>query len=244
MRIAIVADIHSNLEAFETVLEDIETQNVDRTICLGDITGYNANPNECIEIVRKKGIDSIMGNHDAACSGLETPWFFRSAARTAAVWTSEVLTEENRHFLRDLIPEINLNGVCLGVHGSPTSRDEYIFDWLDAMRQLQFLKERNVSICFFGHSHLPSFFSERGAHGKIEHRKPFILQPDNHYFINFGSVGQPRDSDPRTAYGIVEVNDQITIEFCRLEYDIETTCRKIKEANLPEQLARRLLIGK
>ncbi len=243
MRIAVLTDIHSNLEAFQAVLADIEKQDIVRTICLGDIAGYNANPNECIEIVRKKRIDSIMGNHDAVCCRLEEPWFFRSAAKAAAVWTAGVLTKENQEFLRQLPNEVYFNSVCFGVHGSPTGRDEYMYDWLDAVRHLQILEDRKVKICFFGHSHIPSFFSETGMHARIEYGKKLPLSRGAYYFINFGSVGQPRDSDPRAAYGIVEFaesDDRIRIEFRRVAYDIDTACRKIEESNLPDQLSRRL----
>ncbi len=196
MRIAVISDIHSNLEAFQAVLDDIEGHGADRVICLGDVTGYNANPNECVEIVRQKSIDCIMGNHDAACSGLEEPWFFRSVAKSAAIWTADNLTEDNQQFLRQLPEQIQLNAISCGVHGSPMSRDEYIYDWLDASRHFQHLNKRKFRVCFFGHTHFPSLFSEHPSRIDVDYGQKVKLSTNTCHFINFGSVGQPRDSDP------------------------------------------------
>lgn len=244
MRIALIADLHSNLEATTAVLNEIDRRAPDKILCLGDLTGYNANPNEVVDLVRERQIPTIMGNHDAAVCGLEDPWFFRSAAKRAIEWQVEQLRDDNRRWLAALPEQIQFAGHCLGVHGSPSSRDDYIIDWLDAMRQLEYLNGReNIKVCFFGHSHRPSFFSEKGttnpSNGSAEH----TLHPSNRYFINPGAVGQPRDRDPRAAFGIYD-SDRMHFEFCRVEYELETTARKIAMVGLPNDLARRLAKGK
>ena len=244
MLIAIIADPHANLEAVTAVMAEIDRRRPDRILCLGDLTGYNANPNEVVEIIRDRNIPTIMGNHDAAVCGLEDPWFFRAIAKRAVQWQLQELREGNRQWLSRVPEQIALNGTCLGVHGSPASRDEYIVDWLDAMRQLEFLNGRDISVCFFGHSHRASFFSEHGNNVAIRPAPGVIkLQPGNRYFINPGALGQPRDRDPRAAFGLFDT-DQMTFEFCRVEYDIDTCMRKIIKAGLPRELARRLKKGK
>ncbi|HIJ73259.1 MAG TPA: metallophosphoesterase, partial [Candidatus Hydrogenedentes bacterium] len=162
MLVAIIADLHANLEAVEAVFREIDRRNPDKVFCLGDLTGYNSDPNEVVDIVRERDIPTIMGNHDAAVCGLEDPWFFRASAKKAIEWQFEQLRDDNKRWLARSPEQITFNKTCLGVHGSPGSRDDYIIDWLDAMRQLEFLNGRDVQVCFFGHSHRPSFFSEKG----------------------------------------------------------------------------------
>ncbi len=243
MRLAIISDVHGNLEAFRAVLDAIDKVGVDEIYHLGDIVGYNANPNECVDLMREREINAIMGNHDAAACGLEDPVFFRSAAKKAALWTRDVLRDDVREFLKGLPDEITFNSACLGVHGSPMSRDDYIIDWLDAMRQLEYLNGRPVDICFFGHSHKVSLFSERGTQHSLDVTCRHRLDANNRYFINPGAVGQPRDKDPRAAYCILDT-ESFSVDFGRAEYDVDLTCKKIREAGLPKQLARRLYQGK
>lgn len=244
MRSAIIADLHANLEALQAVLKEIDGRGVDAIYCLGDLTGYNANPNEVIDIIRERRIPTLMGNHDAAICGIEDPWFFRASAKIAVQWQSEVLREDNRRWLAAVPEHLPIYDSCLGVHGSPASRDEYIVDWLDAMRQLEFLNGRGITLCFFGHSHRASFFSE---HGAILAGTPgpgmFQIERGNRYFINPGALGQPRDADPRAAFGIFDT-DSLTFEFCRVDYDIETCMRRVIQAGLPKELAYRLRAGK
>jgi diadenosine tetraphosphatase ApaH/serine/threonine PP2A family protein phosphatase len=243
MRFAVVADIHSNLEAFQAVLEEIDRIGVDQIFSLGDIVGYNANPNECVDIIRERGVLSVLGNHDAAICGLEDAWFFRAAARRAVDWTQERLRDEHKEFLKELPEEMSFDSVYLGVHGSPTSKDDYIIDWLDAMRQLEYLEGRSIDICFFGHSHRPAIFSEKGSNHSLDTAKVHTLGLDNRYFINPGAVGQPRDKDWRAAFCIVD-SERMTVELHRVPYDIDTCCEKLREAGLPHELARRLRKGK
>ena len=245
MRSAIIADLHANLEAATAVFSEIDRRKPDKTISLGDLTGYNANPNEVVDMIREREIPTIMGNHDAACCGLEDPWFFRSAARKVVEWHFEQLRDDNKRWLASCPEQIVFRGNCLGVHGSPNSRDDYMIDWLDAMRQMEFLNGREIQVCFFGHSHRPSFFSEKGSveihteNGSVLHK----LHPANRYFLNPGAVGQPRDRDPRAAFGIFD-SEKLTFEFVRVDYDIATAQQKIMQAGLPPELARRLAKGK
>ncbi len=244
MLIAIIADLHANLEATQAVFKEIDRRKPDKILCLGDLVGYNANPNEVIDIIREREIPTVMGNHDAAVCGLEDPWFFRAAAKRAIEWQTEQIRDDNRRWLFACPEDIQFSGFCLGVHGSPSSRDDYIIDWLDAMRQLEYLNGReHVRICFFGHSHRPSFFSEKGNTNSVSTTPLRQLHPANRYFINPGAVGQPRDRDPRAAFGLFDT-DKMTMEFCRVEYDIESCANKILRANLPLELARRLHKGK
>lgn len=243
MRIAIVADLHANLEAATAVFSEIDRRGIDRIFCLGDLTGYNANPNEVLDLVRERNIPTLMGNHDAAVCGLEDPWFFRAAAKKAIEWQAEVLRDEHRQWLIRAPEQMVFNRICLGVHGSPSSRDDYIIDWLDAMRQVEFLNGRDIRICFFGHSHRPTFYSEKGNGNDIPTDTPLSIRPGMRYFINPGAVGQPRDHDSRAAFGIYD-SEQSTFEFVRVPYDIETCARRILQAGLPPELAKRLSKGK
>lgn len=242
MQIAIIADLHANLEATQAVFKELDKRKPDKTVCLGDLTGYNANPNEVIDMVREREIPTIMGNHDAAVCGLEDPWFFRAAAKQVIEWQIDQLRDDHRRWLASCPEQIVFRGNCLGVHGSPSSRDDYIIDWLDAMRQLEYLNGRDVQICFFGHSHRPSFFSEKG-NTTTSNSNIRQLHASNRYFVNPGAVGQPRDRDPRAAFGIFDT-DKMTFEFIRVDYDIDGCARKILAAGLPLELARRLSKGK
>jgi predicted phosphodiesterase len=243
MQVAIVADLHANLEAASEVFKEIDRRKPDRVVCLGDLTGYNANPNEVVDMVRERDIPTVMGNHDAAVCGLEDPWFFRASAKKAIEWQYDQLREDNRKWLSSCPEEITFRGCYLGVHGSPSSRDDYIIDWLDAMRQLEFVNGRDINVCFFGHSHRASFFSEKGNSGTTNPSNVRQLHPSNRYFINPGAVGQPRDRDPRAAFGLFDM-EKMTFEFCRVEYDIEACQKKILAVGLPPELARRLSKGK
>jgi len=243
MLIGIIADLHANLEATLAVFGELDKVGPDEIICLGDLAGYNANPNEVIDIVRERRIRLVMGNHDAVACGMEEPWFFNSKARKAVNWHAKCLRKDNKKWLATAQEQVPFHETCLGVHGSPGNRDDYIMDWLDAMRQVEFLNGTNVTVCFFGHSHHASLFSERGNAAQSGASNRYSLDGGNRYLINPGSVGQPRDGDPRAAYGLFDT-DAMTFEFRRVEYDIVTAAKKIIEAGLPIELARRLAKGK
>ncbi len=243
MLIAVISDLHSNLEATLAVFAEIDKRKPDGIVCLGDLTGYNANPNEVLDEVRGRNIPCIMGNHDAACCGLEDPWFFRAAAKRVIQWQNRILRDEHKEYLKNLNEQVAFFNECLGVHGSPGHRDDYIIDWLDAMRQVEHIDKAKRRICFFGHSHRQAFFSDKGATELTGQQDIYHLHPMNKYFLNPGAVGQPRDRDPRAAFMFFET-ERMTVEYCRVEYDIETTQRRIIEAGLPSELAKRLAKGK
>ncbi|NIA16370.1 MAG: metallophosphoesterase [Nitrospiraceae bacterium] len=243
MLIAVIADLHANLEATRAVFGAVDALAPDAVVCLGDVAGYNANPNEVIDIIRERRIRTLMGNHDAAACGLEEPWFFNSKAQAAIEWQAGVLRDDNRDWLRGLPPHIDLNEYFLCVHGAPANRDDYILDWLDAMRQFESLNDTPVKACFFGHSHRVTAIAEKGSASNEDNPKRCLIAQDNRYFLNPGSVGQPRDGNPLAAFGLLN-SDEMTFDFHRVEYDIETTAQKIVDAGLPLALARRLSRGK
>ena len=237
---ALISDVHANLEALEAVLQAIDGQRVGRILCLGDVVGYGASPVQCLELVRERCELVLLGNHDSAASGGPEAARFNPNARAAALWTSRVLTAEHRDFLRGL-PLVQRVDSFWTVHASPASPRswEYIFDRFDAEPQFQFFAEAS---CFLGHTHQPAVF-ERSPSGCISlppsrHR----LDPDRRYIVNVGSVGQPRDRDPRACFLILHEGAG-EIEFVRVPYDIAGAQQKIRDAHLPGVLATRLATG-
>lgn len=242
MKIAVISDIHANAEALDRVLLELEQRNVENTICLGDIVGYNADPNPCSDRVKQAGIPSLLGNHDAVACGLEEPWGFNVVALTAALWTRNQLTEENKAFLRELPDQQVMNSSFVAVHGAPSDRDTYLFSMEDLRPEFDYLREYEVPLCFFGHTHCQGIFSEEGpqAPGADGH---FRLEEGKLFFVNPGSVGQPRDGDARAAFAIYDT-DLRDVELIRVEYDKKTTAEKISQAGLPMFLAERLMMGR
>ena len=243
MLLGVIADLHANLEATCAVLQKLDKVRPASIICLGDVTGYYANPNEVIEILRERDIPIVLGNHDAAVCGLDEPWFFNENAQAAIHWQRANTKREHIEWLRSAAGELRVNWETLAVHGAPGNRDDYILDWLDSMRYVDYLVTAQVRVCLFGHSHRPCIFGDRGIQPKPNQNGAFVLNPHNRYFVNPGSVGQPRDRDSRAAFGLYET-DNNTFEFCRVEYDIEKTMARTLEAGLPPKLAYRLAKGK
>lgn len=241
MKYAIISDIHANLEALEIALAEIEKHNVDAIICLGDVVGYNANPNECCDRLRELEIPTILGNHDAVACGLEEPWGFNSVALNAAMWTREHLTEENIEWLRSL-PDVQKFDGFLAVHGSPTNRNSYLFTWEDIVPHVNYVKEQNCSLCFFGHTHSPGIFSADGVYTVGDDFK-FALGNGKVFFVNPGSVGQPRDGDPRASFGIIDT-DTNEYQLVRISYPIKQAADRINDEGLPAVLAERLFLGR
>lgn len=243
MRIAVIADIHSNLEALQAVLERIHALNIDELVCLGDIVGYNANPNECVDILRSEEIQSVLGNHDACASGLEEPYRFNALARRAVFWTRKHLTEENRSFLMDL-PREKRRHDCFLFHGSIHDTNRYLLSRGDAEDNFQSLAglPGAVKLGLFGHTHVRTAFIDH--RGIISQELPLelSLSPEKRYLINPGSVGQPRDGDPRASF-LVYDRDARMVLFFRVEYDIKRCQDRILQAGLPPYLAERLEWG-
>lgn len=240
MKYAIIADIHANLEALQVVLEDIKTQKCTHIACLGDVVGYNANPKECLDIVRGMNIPVVKGNHDEYCSTENDLEGFNPHAAEAINWTRDQLTVDDRQWLRDL-KYIRLVTSFTLVHATldQPQRWGYVFDKLAAAASFTY---QNTSICFFGHTHVPlAFVRDSQVRGGTYSK--FKIEPGKKYFINVGSVGQSRDGVPKATYVVFDMQEG-TIELRRLDYDIPLTQKKILEAGLPPRLAERLALGR
>lgn len=244
MRYAIISDIHSNLEALEVVLQEIDRLGVDRTVSLGDLVGYNANPNECVRILRDRGVSSLMGNHDAAACGLEDPVDFNPIARSAVLWTRNALEPEIRDLLERLPEEGNLNEEFRLAHGSLLHRDHYLASHNEVMQNIRRMQEADpeIRVLFFGHTHIQIAFAYDGETLDVVSSPTFSIRDDRLYLINPGSVGQPRDRDPRCGF-LLFCEEAQTVEFIRLSYDVRACSEKIITAGLPRVLADRLHTG-
>lgn len=239
----ILSDIHGNLEALEAVLADAEGR-YDCILCLGDLVGYGADPNAVTEWVREEAAAVVRGNHDRACSGSESLEYFNPHARAAAIWTRRALTPENRQYLTQLqrgpLRIEEPLGQFLLVHGSPVDEDQYLSNMDDGA-----LMEGHLELpaTFFGHTHVQGGFRLAPAGiARIRRDRPLTLEDGYHYLINPGAVGQPRDGDPRAAYALYSIEDQ-TVDYRRVEYDVQSASAKIRAAGLPEVLALRLFEG-
>lgn len=240
MTTAILSDIHGNVEALEAVLAEIDRRRPDRIICLGDIVGYGASPNECLAQVRSRCETVLLGNHDAAASGGPEAARFNIYARVAAEWTMKTLTRDNREYLQRL-PLTATHDSFFLVHASPACpRDwEYLLDRFDAEPQFHYFTE---SMCFIGHTHQPAIYLADPGGTKSLPLSEGALDPNRRYIVNVGSVGQPRDHDPRACF-VLYHESSTTLEYVRVPYDIEGAQSKIRAAQLPEVLAARLATG-
>jgi diadenosine tetraphosphatase ApaH/serine/threonine PP2A family protein phosphatase len=240
MRYAILADIHANLEALETVLRDAQDQGVTHHVCLGDVVGYNPNPCECVELVRSLGMPCVKGNHDEYCADNIPIEDFNPHAASAVLWTRRQLSDADRLWLREL-PYVQAVQDFTIVHATLDNPPEWRYV-LDMSALMDSLACQETPVCFTGHTHLPlAFVMDQEVRGGNYTR--FKVEPGRKYFVNPGSVGQPRDGNPLAAYAIYDMDAQ-TIELRRLEYDLAITQAKILAAGLPELLAERLAYGK
>jgi len=240
MRLGIVSDIHGNLEALDAVLADLAKQSCDRVVCLGDFVGYGASPNECIERLRPLISGAVIGNHDAAAIGKLRLTYFNVDAAEAARWTDAQLTPEHRAYLLALPYRIQEEGALL-VHASPTEPDgwHYVLSTADAGEEM---KAYDDPVCFIGHSHVAGTFERSDTGLRYTRDSQMNLAPDRKYLVNVGSVGQPRDGDPRAAW-VVWDRESGRLEHRRVGYDIEAAGRRIVSAGLPQFLADRLQWG-
>jgi predicted phosphodiesterase len=238
VRYGIISDIHGNLEAFEAALAALSREKIDQYLCVGDIVGYGANPVECIVKTRALTPFIVCGNHDIASSGLAGISAFNEAAKKAVVWTRNNLNRESVTFLKGLNFLYKNEHVIL-VHGTLEEPEafHYMSDGYDADRTFRLMG--NTRICFVGHSHVPGIFSRRA--GKINYfcKEKTKLSKDEKLIVNVGSVGQPRDGDPRLSYAVYDT-DRNLIELKRAAYDIKTAQEKIRKTGLPPFLADRL----
>jgi len=244
MKICLFGDIHANLEALEEVLRDAKSQECTHYACLGDVVGYNANPRECLEIVRSLDCPVIKGNHDEECSR-DTPLEGLNPLAFAALnWTREQMRPKEKEYLRSLRLVRQVTDFTI-VHATLDSPGgwAYVQSKFDAMASFNY---QFTSVCFFGHTHVPVAYMQDGSNRpkKVPVEETLLkVEPGKKYFINCGSVGQPRDGDWRAAYAIYNKPEQ-TITVRRLEYDLPTTQEKILKAKLPEGLAYRLEEGR
>ena len=237
MKYAVISDIHSNLEALRAVLDDAMRFKPDEVISLGDVVGYGGSPNECVEVLRERSVTSIIGNHDMVAAGLEEPVNFNPLAREAVLWTRETLTVENRDYLAGLPEKRDYENFTI-VHGALSHPDKYILGRFEAETEFTLMGDK--SLCFFGHTHVPVVYSDKDE-SSYSLEAELALEAENKYLINPGSVGQPRDRDPRASYLIYDSPEQI--EFRKVEYDIEAAQKKVLDSGLPGILAERLQYG-
>jgi predicted phosphodiesterase len=240
MKFAIIADIHANLDALQVVLADTKEQKCTHYACVGDVVGYGANPVECLKIIRDMGMPCVKGNHDEYCSIDEQLDGFNAHAAEAVNWTRRQLSEDDRQWLRDLKYFRMVTSFSM-VHATldGPQRWGYVFDKLAAAASFTY---QNTSVCFFGHTHVPvAFIRDTMVRGGTYSK--FKVDPSKKYFVNVGSVGQPRDNNPKAAYVVYDVDEGV-IELRRLEYDIAAAQKKILAAGLPPRLAERLAYGR
>ena len=246
MRYLILSDIHANLEALEAVLRAAPPGSYDRALILGDLVGYGADPNAVVDRVRELDpLAVIRGNHDKAACGLDDGSSFNQIARFAAAWTSDTLRPENRQYLRDLpAGPVTIDERVEICHGAPFDEDHYIFDANDARRAIETAQR---PLCLFGHTHLPVIFSMEGSQigGSIPESDEHLLAliEGVRFLVNVGSVGQPRDGDPRAGYATFDPAGPGLV-LRRVPYRVEIAQRKIVAAGLPQTLANRLAIGR
>jgi len=251
MRYAVLSDIHSNLEALTVVLDALASERIDRLLCLGDTVGYGANPSACLERLEASGAVVIGGNHDLACVGKVDVGWFNEAARAAVLWTRDRLSFTDLDRLRQLSLTA-VEGPCTLVHG--TLRHPERFDYLvEAGQAVDTLTACRTLLCLVGHTHLPCFIEYDRTSKRLARiltapaelaEVPFVDDPETkRYLLNPGSVGQPRDGDPRASFAVIDTAVQ-QASVRRLPYDVAAAQQKIRQAGLPEFLADRLAYGR
>jgi diadenosine tetraphosphatase ApaH/serine/threonine PP2A family protein phosphatase len=244
MKLAILSDIHANLEALDASLADIRKQGADEIICLGDIVGYGANPNECVDRIRDACPRILLGNHDAAAIGSLSTEHFNIHAKIAIEWTSENLSTESRDFLAAL-PLKETNGTLTFVHATPYEPNMwyYITSLEEAAFNFQFF---DTTFCFIGHTHIPIIIVLNENKDVFVHQDPQIDaagMPGSQLLVNVGSVGQPRDRNPMACYGILDTEEGV-FTYRRVEYDLQKTQSKMRKIKMPEFLISRLNDGR
>ena len=247
MRVALISDVHSNVHALEKVLAQLDRERPDLILNLGDLVGYNASPNECLELLLGQNFFNLAGNHDLALLEPERAEHFNLIAHQALMWSREQLRPGFLKFLENLPLTQELGGRFLACHGTPTSADTYISYHFQGKRVFKHMsKQAKLKVCFFGHTHRRALWY-RDVRGTVSSRE--ITQPkvmlarEGHYLINPGSVGQPRDGSPEAAYAIFD-GEEYSIHFKSVPYDLAGAQRRILKAGLAPFLAERLALGK
>ena len=240
MRYAIFSDIHSNLEALEVVLSEYEKRNIDKYYCLGDIVGYAANPKECIQIIQDRKIDTIAGNHDWAVSARFGVNYFNEYAKAAVLWTQNKISDAEKEFLDKL--ELVRNEVdFVLVHGTLIEPEKFHY-MLNGYVVSKTFELMGCELCFVGHTHRAEAFIKKDDKISNSTKARVKIQEDTQYIINVGSVGQPRDNNPKACFCIYD-SDEKEVEFLRIEYDRASAQSKIINGGLPIFLAQRLSTG-
>lgn len=242
MRIAIISDIHSNIEALTEVMRVIDRLKVDRVVSLGDVVGYGASPNACCDVVRTHAEVTLLGNHDAAVSGRMDYSFYYDAARHALDWSASMVSEENHAWLRSLPFTYRIGDVGFS-HGSPIEPRayEYIFA-IEQARELTPFALDLPEVTFIGHSHLCKAFALGNGEVNDVVSQKFGVRKGYKYIISVGSVGQPRDYDNRACFVIYDTQSR-TVDYLRVEYDIQASAQRIFDADLALNFGKRLFLG-
>ncbi|HEY2018675.1 MAG TPA: metallophosphoesterase family protein [Bryobacteraceae bacterium] len=246
MRYIILSDLHANWEALDAVVRE-SAGLYDRALCCGDLVGYGADPNAVVEWVRGNCSVVVRGNHDKACTGQDDLEWFNPVARNAALWTLQKLSPENGDYIRGLPQGPVVEDSFQIVHGSPFDEDEYVLAPDEAGQAFTYLECR---LAFFGHTHMQGGFVWN--HSRVEtilfstarsDSQTMQIDPECAYLINPGSVGQPRDGNPRAGYALYDSESQV-VTYCRTAYDIDSAQKKIRASGLPPILADRLSVGR
>jgi predicted phosphodiesterase len=249
MRILVLSDLHANATALTAVL-DAARDRWENVVCLGDVVGYGPDPNEVTTTIRRLGARTIRGNHDKAATDLMETNDFNPVAKVAVDWTRSHLSADNLKWLAEL-PQgpVETDGIVL-VHGAFQDEDEYVFTPGQA---LEGLLDSTAAVTFFGHTHHQGGFSYENVNSSLEvlniHPRPsesfapLRIEPQRRYLLNPGSIGQPRDSDPRAAFAIADLEHHL-VEFWRVPYDIAQVQARMRSARLPEALVQRLVMGR
>ncbi|MCF7898233.1 MAG: metallophosphatase family protein [Candidatus Omnitrophica bacterium] len=241
MRYGIFSDIHSNLEAFSEAVNYFNGRKIDRFICLGDIVGYGPDPQQCLEVVKKLKSKTIAGNHDWATVGKFNLNYFNWCAQKALSWTQKKINEKGWKYLHGL-PLIYKKNNFYCVHGSLDKPKNFNYTITPSQVQLNF-SLLDARLCFIGHSHITEVFCLNKGQIKHLRKEKINIEKDKKYIINVGSIGQPRDGDPRLSLCVYDTDKQL-LTFKRIEYNIKKTADKIIKKKLPEFLAKRLYLGR
>lgn len=247
MKLALISDVHANLEALEAVFLSIKREEVDLILHLGDLVGYNANPNECVDLVRQENVLCVAGNHDRAVIDPTLAQDFNIIAYQAVIWSADQLSHTHKAFLHQLPITRVIENRFLACHGNPDSPDSYISHHFQGKRVLNMLRRElsPATVCFFGHTHRRAVWY-RDVRGKVAQlpisEQTIHLDPNNLYLINPGSVGQPRNRIPLASYAVFDTI-AFVLQYKLVNYNIGSAQNKILAANLPPYLAERLAEG-
>lgn len=240
MRYGIFSDVHANVEALNTVLDAYQKEHIDTLLCVGDIVGYGANPKECIQIIRDRAIVTVAGNHDWAVTGKFGIGFFNPYAKEAVLWTKRALDDSEYSYLDSLALTYRKDNFFL-VHGTPIRPQDFYY--MSSMEEAQIsFQHMDGAVCLVGHTHRPLVFIKENDSIAYSESSTISIKQDKTYIINVGSVGQPRDRDPRACFSVYDT-DKKTVEIKRIPYDVMSAQQKILHAGMPSFLAMRLLSG-